>query len=57
MMNTLEEAFINIGMDEEAFLDKASGRRNSMIEDSKINIDINEEFNKIIAPPCLSKPP
>lgn len=28
-----------------------------MLDDSKINIDINEEFNKIIAPPCLSNPP
>jgi len=28
-MNTLEEAFINIGMDEEAFLNKALGRRES----------------------------
>ncbi|CAD8108025.1 unnamed protein product [Paramecium sonneborni] len=56
MMNTLEEAFINIGMDEEAFLNKASGK-NIQNEDSKINIDINEEFNKIIPPECLSRPP
>ncbi|CAD8107532.1 unnamed protein product [Paramecium sonneborni] len=56
MMNTLEEAFINIGMDEEAFLNKASGK-NIQNEDSKINIDITEEFNKIIPPECLSQPP
>ena len=56
MMNTLEEAFINIGMDEESFLNKASGKQISN-EDSKINIDITEEFNKIIPPECLSRPP
>ncbi|CAD8193046.1 unnamed protein product [Paramecium pentaurelia] len=56
MMNTLEEAFINIGMDEESFLDKASGKQITN-EDSKINIDITEEFNKIIPPECLSRPP
>lgn len=55
-MNTLEEAFINIGMDEESFLDKASGKQVTN-EDSKINIDITDEFNKIIPPECLSRPP
>lgn len=55
-MNTLEEAFINIGMDEESFLNKASGKQLSN-EDSKINIDITDEFNKIIPPECLSRPP
>ncbi|CAD8188760.1 unnamed protein product [Paramecium octaurelia] len=56
MMNTLEEAFINIGMDEESFLNKASGKQLTN-EDSKINVDITEEFNKIIPPECLSRPP
>ncbi|CAD8056529.1 unnamed protein product [Paramecium primaurelia] len=55
IMNTLEEAFINIGMDEESFLKKkVQGLQNT--EDGA-QVNLNEELNKIVPPSCLSRPP
>ncbi|CAD8125443.1 unnamed protein product [Paramecium sonneborni] len=58
MMNTLEEAFINIGMDEEAFLKKAQNNGNQPINySSDQEINLNDEFAKIIPPDCLKNDP
>lgn len=47
-MNTLEEAFINIGMDEEQFIKRA--RKNSGIVPIVEDIRITDEFAKIVIP-------
>lgn len=62
-MNTLEEAFVNIGMDEDKFMRET--RRYSQVhpsnnEDISVNIrEQNEpnEFAAIIPPPCVTFQP
>lgn len=54
-MNTLEEAFINIGMDEEQFIKRA--RKNSGIVPIVEDIRITDEFAKIVIPYCLGLAP
>ncbi|CAK76708.1 unnamed protein product (macronuclear) [Paramecium tetraurelia] len=55
IMNTLEEAFINIGMDEETFLQKKVQGLQATQDTTQVNL--NEELNKIVPPSCLSRPP
>ncbi|CAD8079917.1 unnamed protein product [Paramecium sonneborni] len=55
VMNTLEEAFINIGMDEESFLKKKV--QGQQITQDTTQVNLNEELNKIVPPTCLSRPP
>ncbi|CAD8103132.1 unnamed protein product [Paramecium primaurelia] len=58
LMNTLEEAFINIGMDEEAFLKKAQNNITVLSNNqSDQDINLNDEFAKIIPPNCLGNDP
>jgi ATP-binding cassette subfamily A (ABC1) protein 3 len=70
-MNSLEDAFINIGMDEEKFIQRArkSIARNSdanvneeISYDASATIEFNEpkhaeEMKALAVPECLSRPP
>lgn len=63
-MNSLEDAFINIGMDEEKFMQRArkSLAKNSQVndDDSTTQIHVNnrqiEEQKQIKVPECLGRP-
>ncbi|EAR92762.2 ABC transporter family protein (macronuclear) [Tetrahymena thermophila SB210] len=65
-MNSLEDAFINIGMDEENFLERnnrrlsrSGSKNNQQNEGEHKNITKNEytNFNDIQVPDCLKNPP
>ncbi|CAK55643.1 unnamed protein product (macronuclear) [Paramecium tetraurelia] len=56
-LNSLEDAFINIGMDEEKFIKKAKGSKAS-VNDSEIAMEQEvEQQRDIKIPKCLNDPP
>ena len=63
-MNSLEDAFVNIGMDEEKFIKKAEKKRLSINEYENEEQEVEEkredthiESLKINIPSCLNRPP
>lgn len=58
-MNSLEDAFINIGMDEERFLERNKNRLSGLGTDKKEATTKNEytNFSDIAVPDCLKNPP
>lgn len=64
-MNSLEDAFINIGMDEEKFMDNQINRKSMPLKDVRLSMENRKidkkyemnSFDKIKKPDCLSNPP
>lgn len=58
-MNSLEDAFVNIGMDEDKFLEKNKRRMSGIITEKKATDNKNDytNFNDIVIPECLKNPP
>lgn len=57
-MNSLEDAFVNIGMDEEKFLEKNQRRLSGIVTNQKSdNKNEYTNFSDITVPDCLKNPP
>jgi ATP-binding cassette subfamily A (ABC1) protein 3 len=55
-MNSLEDAFINIGMDEERFLERNQRRMSGVGKQADVKNEFTN-FSDIEVPQCLKNPP
>jgi len=55
-MNSLEDAFVNIGMDEEKFLEKNKRRMSGVGKKPDVKNEFSN-FSDITVPDCLKNPP